>query len=189
MRQGPPSAQPASPQQPLPAHTYRVLLADVAHELHEAQGDALLIQGFPLGDTRPLPSWVVPLLVGRFLTLQQATGQSRSEFRALALGWQSQRHDGRREAGRRDPAETGLPACQQLAGGDGEGEGSWHGAHTSGKDTQRRWAEVSERNSTDTGQGAGRLLACTRNAAHPQQGAQGFLLLSGHCPAYTQGWS
>lgn len=72
-RQGPPSVRPASPLQPLPGHTYRVLLADVAHELHEAHGDALLIHGLPLGDTCPLPSWVPPLLVGCFLALKQAT--------------------------------------------------------------------------------------------------------------------
>lgn len=70
--QGPPSVQSATPLQLLPAHTYRVLLADVAHELHEAHGDALLIHGLPLGDIGPLPSWVLPLLVG-FLALKQAT--------------------------------------------------------------------------------------------------------------------
>lgn len=64
---------------------------------------------------------------------------------------------------------------------------------TSDKNTYEHWAKVSRsqqkgRHRQGTGcKGVWRLLACTRNAAHPQQGPQDFQFL--FSAAYSQGCS
>lgn len=63
------STSPGYQSFPSPVHTYGVLLADVVHEFHEANGDALLIHCLPLGDACPLPSWVQSLLICCFLAI------------------------------------------------------------------------------------------------------------------------
>lgn len=91
--------------------------------------------------------------------------------------------------------DTSLPKGEALLGSGWQSR-TKRGAgitRTSDKGTYGRWAKVSRsqqkgRHRQGTGcKGVWRLLACTRNAAHPQQGAQDFEFLFG--PAYSQGCS